>query len=472
VAETDGSNELADQTNKATVLGNRKDDGTLAITFGEADMEAKADFYPPSGDGQPISPDYIAAVLERLNITYGVKWDAIQENALECNLNRKPVHGVVIAAGDPPVEEVSAYYEINPAFRKWPQMPDGDVPRVDYRELSPFVLVKKGQVLAKRREAKSGADGKNVHGEPIPHKVSKPASAESGPNTREENGAIVSTCQGRLIENGAQLSVSETLEVKGAVGYKTGHIIFPGDVIIDGNVADGFKVYSGGSIVSKQTFDATDAVAKKDLIVAGGIVGRGKASVKVGGNLRAKFIQNCRVACRGGVTVGAAVVNSRIYTMEKLDLGDKGRIIGGEVFAIKGVRAAGIGAEKSVQTKLHCGVDFTVQQELDRINDHLRVLSTKLRRLRELPPEEAEKVPRKAEFEKRATEEMAALSSRASDLLAKLDADERAVVEVSGEVSSGTLIEICHIAYFTDQVHKKVRFRLDKEHGRLIHEPL
>ena len=139
---------------------------------------------------------------------------------------------------------------------------------------------------------------------------------------------------------------------------------------------------------------------------------------------------------------------------------------------MNGVRGGGIGAEKSVQTKIHCGVDFTVQQELDRINDHLRVLSTKLRRLRELPPEEAEKVPRKAEFEKRATEEMAALSSRASELLAKLDADERAVVEVSGEVSTGTLIEICHIAYFTDQVHKKVRFRLDKEHGRLIHEPL
>ena len=106
-----------------------------------------------------------------------------------------------------------------------------------------------------------------------------------------------------------------------------------------------------GSIVSKQTFDATDVVAKKDLIVAGGIVGRVQASIKVGGCLRAKFIQNCRVASRGSIIVGAAVVNSRIYTLEKLDLGDKGRIIGGEIFAVQGVRALGIGSESGIGTK-------------------------------------------------------------------------------------------------------------------------
>lgn len=472
MADSEDTKEHSDQPNKATVLGNRANDGVLEVTFGEQDLEAQADFYPPSGEGQPIVPDYLTALLERLNITYGVRWETIQETALECNLSRKPIHGVKIAVGDPPVEEVLSHYETNPAFRAWPALPDGDVPRVDYREISPFVIVRQGQILAKLREAVAGADGKNVHGETIPHTVRKPPSAEAGPNTHEENGAIVATCRGRLIENGAVLSVSETLEVKGGVGYATGHIIFPGDVIIGGNVADGFKVYSGGSIISKQTFDATDAVAKKDLIVAGGIVGRGKASVKVGGALRAKFIQNCRVACRGPVTVGAAVVNSRIYTMERLDLGDKGRIIGGEIFAIGGVRAAGIGAERAAKVKIHCGVDFTVQQDLDRVNDHLRVLSTKLRRLRELPPEEAEKVPQKAEFERRVTEEMAALSSRGSELLGKLDADDKAVVEVLGEVDTGTLIEICHVAYYTEQVLRKVRFRLDKDRGRVIHEAL
>jgi hypothetical protein len=46
------------------------------------------------------------------------------------------------------------------------------------------------------------------------------------------------------------------------------------------------------------------------------------------------------------------------------------------------------------------------------------------------------------------------------------------VVEVTGEIAPGTLIEICQIALFVDEPLRKVRIKLDKMGGKLVPEPL
>jgi hypothetical protein len=46
------------------------------------------------------------------------------------------------------------------------------------------------------------------------------------------------------------------------------------------------------------------------------------------------------------------------------------------------------------------------------------------------------------------------------------------VVEVSGEIVPGTLIEICQIALFVDEPLKKTRIKLDKAGGKLVTENL
>jgi uncharacterized protein (DUF342 family) len=463
-----------DESKRTTIVGARKNDGTLEVFFSENDLEARADLYPPIGDGQALTPDYIVSILERLGIVHGVNWETVQEAALECNLNRKLIRGVLVARGEEPEEEVHEYFETEIGFREWPPATEDELPRIDFREISPFIIVKKDQVLARLMARRKGREGVDVHGNPIPMPIRRPESATSGPNTRQTADAIVAACDGRLIEKGHELSVEETLAIQGSVGYKTGHIVFPGDVVIEGTVADGFKVYAGGSIVSKQTVDATDMIAKKDLIVAGGIIGRGRASIRVGGTIRAKFAQNCRIACRGSVFISSAVINSQVYTMQRLDLGDKGKLIGGEVFAVHGLHSAGIGSGGGISTKIHCGIDFTAQQELDRANERMRVLVLKLGKLRDIrnAVSGGDQELRLAELIAKMEEEIMKLSTLSGELLGKLDADEDATVEVTGDIASGTLIEICHVALFVDESLRKQRFRLDKTQGRLIHEPL
>jgi uncharacterized protein (DUF342 family) len=460
--------------NRSTILRGDKNDGNILITFSDKDLEARADFNPPIGTGAPITPDYVNALLEKLNIVYGVRWDTIQDAVLECNTGRRPLKDVLIAKGDEPVNEVAEYFEINPHLFRSP-LPAEDAARIDYRSYSPFTIVKQDQVLALIRPRKTGRQGKNVHGIALPYEVIRPEGVAGGQNTRTEGKYILSGINGQLIQTQNILDVRDSLVIKGPVGYATGNIIFPGDVVIEGPVSDGFKIYSGGSVTIKQTFDVTDVITKTDLTVAGGIIGRGRALVKVGGVLRTKFIENCRVACRKTIAVDSGIINSSVYTMERLEMGDKGCILGGEIYAIHGIRTGSIGKKSGKATHIHCGVDFTIQQDKEKNNNRLRILAAKLGRLRELlaaPDLTPEKRAKMEDLLHRLEGERKKIGAHISDLLGGLNADENAAVEVSGEIAPGTLIEICQIALFVSEPLRRVRVKLDKAGGKLVSEPL
>ncbi|MDR2362834.1 MAG: FapA family protein [Spirochaetaceae bacterium] len=446
------------------------------MTFSEDDLEAIADFMPPIGAGEPLTPAYVASVLERLNIVYGIREETIQETMSRCNQLRKPVKAVVIAKGEPPIDEILEYYELNHELTPKPEQPlPNPQNRIDYRAQSPFVIVKKGQILAYKRPQEKGQDGTNIHGLIIPRRVQRPEGVSGGSNTRTDADHIIAETAGQLIENKNVISVQDSLVIKGSVGYATGNIIFPGDVIIDGPVSDGFKIYSGGSVTIKQTFDVTDVITKNDLTVAGGIIGRGRALVKVGGSLRAKFIENCRVACRKTLTVETEIINSSIYAMESIDLGDKGMIVGGDITTIHGIRAGAIGKTSGKSTHVHCGIDFTVQQEKEKNNYHFQIISAKLAKLRELmaaPDQIPERQAKMEELLRRLEDEQKKTGQRIADLLGRLEADANAVVEVTGEIAPGTLIEICQIALFVAEPLRGVRIKLDKINGKLVSEPL
>jgi uncharacterized protein (DUF342 family) len=469
----------------STVMPENKNDGHIAVTFSDGDIEARADFFPPFGQGAPVSDEYISALLEKLNIVHKVKWDAIREAAAACNLNKRAVKNVLIAQGDVPVNEVGEYFERNPHLAVSnvpPGEQDQDRPRsnarIDYREYSPFIIVKQNQVLAKFLPRKVGQDGKNVHGNVVPYKALKPKGVEAGENVRFDGQFLVAEINGQLVEANKVMNVRDSLVIKGAVGYATGNIVFPGDVIIDGPVSDGFKIYSGGSVTIKQTFDVTDVITKADLTVAGGIIGRGRALVKAGGQLKTKFIENCRVACRKSITVDKEIINSSIFTMDILEMGDKSTILGSDVYAIHGVRAGSIGKKSGKATQIHCGIDFTLQQEKEKTNNQMRMLAAKLGKLSEImnaPLSEGEDPERRTKMEqlrRRLEEERNKAARRISDILGQITNDEDAVVEANGEIVPGTLIEICQIALFVTEPLKKVRIRLHKTEGKLICESL
>ncbi|GHU69227.1 polymerase [Spirochaetia bacterium] len=461
-------------TDRQTIITGNRNDGNMIVFIYDEDMEARAEFIPPKDGGAPLNPELVDLILKKLDILHGIQWGIIQETMIGCNKSGKPVRDVIIARGDKPQDEVTEYYEMNPHLIQQPP-PPGTERQIDYRAWSPFIIVKRNQTLARFHPKKNGIEGKNIHGQVIPFEVRSPAGVTGGKNTRIEGNFIVADIDGQFIENKNVLTVENSLTIKGPVGYATGNIIFPGDVTINGPVADGFKIYSGGSVTMKQTFDMTDAIIKGDLSVTGGIIGRGQAMVKAGGGIRAKFIENCRAAARKAVIVEKEIINSSIFTLETIEMGDRGIILGGDMYAVRGIRAGGIGRKEGRSTRIHCGIDFTVDQEKEKHTGRLRIIGAKLKKLRDLMEtvqEGTEDRIKMDELLQKLEEEQQKTSEKISELLGRLIACEDAAVEVTGDIVPGTLIEICQAALFVSAPLKHVRVRLDRELRTIITEKL
>lgn len=445
-----------------------RNDGSAEISLSEDSMQAFASFFPPIGDGLPISRDYVAALLDRLGVTSGLDWEKIDEALLRANLERRLQRELLVATGTPAVDEIPEHAELEPRFRKAGPLVPSAAQRVDFRQLGGVHVVSAGEVIARIVPGTPGHDGTDVCGRSLPHSRAQVQGMQAGKNVERRGDELVSTVEGRLLVHGDIMDVDQVLVVKGAVDYSTGHIAFPGDVFIEGTIHDGFKVSSGGNIVCKSTMDAFEVDAKRDLVCTQGILGRRRAQIRVGGELKAKFVQNCHVAVRGDVHISTALVNCRLYSLGKVDLGDKGVLMGGEVYAVHGLRCGRLGNQAKQRTVVHLGVDFTVQQLLDRANEKLRLLAARSRYVDSLAASRhaAEVARVRADIAKAASEQSALISS----LLGRLDADDEAAAEIRFEVFPGVVVEICRVRIAIEEHMKACRFRLDKTAGRIVVE--
>lgn len=449
----------------------RPNSGYAEIAVAGDGMTATAHFYPPQGEeGPPLQAEDLGELFARLGVVSGILWDEIGEALMRCNLERRPLRDLVVARGSLPEDEIPAHAALEPRFRRNGPLVPEDAQRVDYRQLSSLTVVKKGELIARQVPRGEGKAGLDVRGFEKPFARRKIENFLPGKNCSLTEAGIESSVDGLLAVNGDRLDVEEILLVKGDVDYHTGHIVFPGDVVIEGRIGDGFKVFSGGSVISKATMDAYDVSAKKDLLCAQGLIGRRGGQVRVGGELRARFIQNCKVAVRGDIHVANAVVGSRIYTLGTIDLSDKGVLMGGESYALHGLRCGRLGNEANQRTIVHVGTDFTVQQQLDQANERLRALAFKAKRAAEAAATRPS--PGVLRLKEAVDASMVELSTLIGRLLLSLDADDAAVVEVRGDIFPGTTVEICRLSIVVDQPLKACRFRLDKTAGRVVAERL
>ena len=102
--------------------------------------------------------------------------------------------------------------------------------------------------------------------------------------------------------------------------------------------------------------------------------------------------------------------------------------------------------------------------KLDRYRNLLEALDDE--------PKEAEKRKKLEEIIAALEAEQKKISAHISDLMTKINSDEKAVVEISGEIVPGTIIEICQTSMVVDETLRKVRIRLDRAANRLVTEKI
>jgi len=192
--------------------------------------------------------------------------------------------------------------------------------------------------------------------------------------------------------------------------------------------------------------------------------------VRVGGRLEARFVENCRVVVRENAFVEKAILNSRFYTLGRLELGEKGRIVGSEVWALKGLKAASLGSAAGSPVTVNCGIDFTIKQKVDFIKERLRVLVAKSFKAETMAKIKTSPALEAIRREIQAMQEQ--LLASLTDLEPLVDADPSATVEIRGEIPPGVTISICRCSMTVSDTIKGMRLSADPANGRIVCENL
>ena len=239
-------------------------------------------------------------------------------------------------------------------------------------------------------------------------------------------------------------------------------------MIVQGDVRDGFSVRAGRSVFCMKSIEACRIECGGDLVTNQGIIGRRQAVLLAGGIVRARFVEGCYLAAKGSIHVQTSIMHSSVHTLDRVQMGDRGIIVGGLVYAQNGVSAAQIGTDRSPRTEIHCGVDYTVEQKLVWIRDKTIALALKLKEVearKKAGPEAGEKL---ADLHGRIQKAIHQMNASARALVQKLDKNERAEVSIRETVFPGTYIEICHVSHIVTRPLRCVTFRLDKAGGRVV----
>ncbi|MDA3810171.1 MAG: FapA family protein [Spirochaetaceae bacterium] len=442
-----------------------RSDGFVSIEISEDKMEARATFTPSSGDGKKLEYIQAESAMEANNITQGILEDNISEAIEKCNKEHITIHDVLIARGYKPLKASPEHINLNDEFfnrAKTIIKKDGSV---DHKESSPFQMVKKGEILGRVFSYRAGQNGTNVVGESIPFKTKDMQIFKMGGNLDTSGENLVSMVYGRFLIEGDQISVTELLEIGTDVDYHTGNVSFPGEIVIEGMIHDGFRVAAGGSIRCKQIIKNAEVLSRGDLQLDLGVKGRGNALIRVNGHITAKFVEQGSIESRTGISISTSILSSNIYTLGKLIMGQKGIIVTSTIIAEKGIEVFNIGRENCVPSKIWCGVSFVENRNLEHLITRYNILLEKISALemKKEPPEDLIK-------------KMKTVSHYQWNEIEKLEKEiytfDDAKIIVNGTLFAGTEIKIYKYKKVIEKDEKRVCVSLDKENLQLVIGPI
>lgn len=323
---------------------------------------------PPKGQAFTPTKELVMEAIEAAGVVFGVKEELIEK------LIARPIYNIKIQVGEgEPAKEGKDgfvdYYVVKDSEYKPEVNEDEDV---DFKNLDYFQMVTKGQMLAYIHFPETGADGKDLFGRELPGRDGKEAKSPAGKNTElnEDGTMLYSACDGIVNYVGDTVNINDVIHIAGNVDNNTGNINFSGDVIIEGDVSEGFAVTAGGSIIVKGVVESCQIEAGGDVQIVKGVNGGDGSHIKVGGDLRSPYIEHAKVDV-GGDILAESIIESDVTCEGDIDISNagKGVLVGGTV-NVKGnlvVKTLGNENERITNIKI-IGIETGIQDEITSLN--------------------------------------------------------------------------------------------------------
>ncbi len=354
-------------------------DEAAAVSLSDDAMEAFVTLLPPDG-GRLLRPEEILERLSAAGVAVG-----IDEEALIRLMRERPYNiQTRVAAGQAMVEAQPGRYEFH--FRT----ESSDAPKVledgtvDYMNLDNIENVTKGQLLVTVHPPVPGTDGYTVRGAKLPTKPGKVLPIPKGRNVAVEENRVYAGIDGRVEFSNRRVSVMNVMDISGDVGHSTGNINFNGTVRVSGGVITRFSIIASGSVEINGVVEGATIEAGGDVILRTGIQGASKGTIKAGGSVTARFIENATVLA-AGVIRSEAIIHSRVESQDRvLVSGRKGMIVGGAVRGLKAISAVVAGSPSYSATVLEVGVSPELRSRVEQLGREKTKLTQEIYRLNQL----------------------------------------------------------------------------------------
>ncbi|PIQ28662.1 hypothetical protein COW36_12180 [bacterium (Candidatus Blackallbacteria) CG17_big_fil_post_rev_8_21_14_2_50_48_46] len=367
----------------------------LACTIAEArpyqlDLELSKDrmqawiSLTPAYGGQQACLDDLILLLREQRIVYGVLPD-ILERLIQSEV---PVR-LLVAQGELPVDGEDAYFEAlveEPPHSGQPLVLSDQ--RVDFHNLQLMKTVEMGVPLMRRHPPSPGKPGMNLLKRQVPQK--KGHDLPFGPSRGAEVAAhdsnlLISSIPGRIRVRSNTVYVEPVFHVA-EIGASTGDIYFPGTVLVDGTVFQGYALEALGDILVDGTIEAAWIKSQGHLLARQGMVGNRNSRIVAGQNLESRFIEHSQVLALDSVSVSDIVIHSQVHARNEVKVGfysGKGQIAGGVVSAGKRIQARIAGSPSNTKTYLKVGMDPVLETQEILLKKRLEYYRQKLDRVGE-----------------------------------------------------------------------------------------
>ena len=304
--------------------------------------------------------------LEDKRIVYGIK-----EDVLKKIFNKKKFEKEILIAEEKPVRH-GIQGKIKYFFQTEVKPKRDEHGNVDYKELSLIQNVKKGSKLAEKIPPVKGFEGITIFGEKIPPEEGETVSLPVGKNTIKDGkdpNILVASMDGSVRLNENKVDVDPVFVVKADVDYETGNIDFIGSVIVAGDVKSGFNIKARGVVQVDGIVEDSLIQSDGNVLIKGGFIGKGSGKIISNGKVMVKFCENENIVAEEDIIVSDYVMHGNIETSGKLMVTNQnGLIVGGKIYALKGIEARVIGNMNYTNTSLFVGVARNIKEKLRKKN--------------------------------------------------------------------------------------------------------
>ena len=417
------------------------------IHIAEDHMSATLILHPPKHGGALLTEHQLREQFASVGVSVGIL------DPIVISIIREPVFlsPILFAKGFPAIPgrdgEIKLYFRSD----NKPHLEEDEHGRMDYKNISMIQSVKPDVLLAEKIPPKAGQQGKTVTSEIIPCQSEREAYWIIGNNVEERDGKLYSKIAGRpVLERNGEIRVDEVINLE-AVDYSTGNVDFPGTIIVEQKIGDGFSLNTNGSIIINSSVGKAFLKAKGDIVISGGFMGRGEGFIESEGNIYVKFVEQGKLTAGGSIFIEEASMHSELSAKDFIQAaGGRGEIIGGTIIAGNFIACQKLGAVVETKTKIAIGTPPDLLEELNRMRYEITEKESTLRKVqltlqklleqsqkRELKEDEKEMISKLKEANEKYSNLLETQQKQFETALGSYEPSKTAYVEVQREIFPG-----------------------------------